>query len=303
MAPGLAIITGATGGLGYEAALGLARAGMTVLMTGRDAGRGADALARARQAAPGASLDFALLDVSSLASVAAFASAVAGPIAVLVNNAGIMALPKRQTTIDGFEQQLGTNYLGHFALTGRLLPHLRGGRVVNVASVAHRRGAIAFDDLQSERAYAPFAAYAQSKLAMLMFGLELERRSQAEGWGVAGYAAHPGWSATRIVVNGIGQKRPGLLTHALQAGFNLLGQSAAAGALPILYAALDPAAKPGGYYGPCCWGETRGHPTESKIYPQAANPADCARLWNAAEALTQVRYGAGTEPAPHLAAG
>ena len=290
MPDGLAIVTGATGGLGYETALGLARAGVAVLMTGRDAGRGATALAQARQAVPGGTLDFALLDVASLASVEAFAGTIAGPVGVLVNNAGIMALPKRELTVDGFERQLGTNYLGHFALTGRLLDRLRGGRVVNVASVAHRRGRIAFDDLSAERRYSPFAAYAQSKLAMLMFGLELQRRSVASGWGVAGYAAHPGWAATSIVLNGIGQKRPGRLARALQTGFSLMGQSAAEGALPILYAALDPAAKPGGYYGPCCWGETRGRPAEARIYPQAADTGDCARLWDAAARLTTVSY-------------
>ncbi len=290
MANRLAIVTGATGGLGYETALGLARAGMSVLMTGRDAGRGATALAQARQAVPGGTLDFALLDVASLASVQAFAGTIERPVSVLVNNAGVMALPKRELTVDGFERQLGTNYLGHFALTGRLLERLRGGRVVNVASLAHRRGAIRFDDLQAGRSYAPIAAYAQSKLAMLMFGLELQRRSMAGGWGIDGYAAHPGWSATSIVLNGIGQKRPGPLARALQTGFSLLGQSAADGALPILYAALDPAARPGGYYGPCCWGETRGRPTESRVFPQAADLGDCARLWQSAELLTKVSY-------------
>ena len=138
----------------------------------------------------------------------------------------------------------------------------------------------------------PWPAYAQSKLAMLMFALELQRRSAAGGWGVDGFAAHPGWAATEIVLNGIGQKRPGLVARVLQTGFNMLGQSAAAGALPFLFAALDDSAKPGGYYGPCCWGETRGRPALAEIRPRAAHLADCARLWDAAEQLTGVRYAA-----------
>ncbi|MGI4953691.1 MAG: SDR family NAD(P)-dependent oxidoreductase [Janthinobacterium lividum] len=284
----LAIVTGATGGLGLETALGLARAGHEVLLTGRNAARGAEALERVRAAGHAR---FALLDVADLASVAAFAGSVTGPVAVLVNNAGVMALPRRELTVDGFERQLGTNYLGHFALTARLLPRLAGGRVVNVSSLAHRRGAIAFDDLQGERRYSPWAAYGQSKLAMLMFSLELDRRSAAAGWGVRAIAAHPGWAASALVAKGVGHGRPGFFAAAMQAGFNALGQSTAAGALPLLYAALDPAAAAGGYYGPCCWGETRGRPTASRIFPQAADQAACARLWDAAGRLTGVTFG------------
>ncbi len=283
----LSIITGATGGLGFEAALGLARAGHEVLLTGRNPARGEVALARLRAAVPAATARFQTLDTASLASVAAFAATIATPVAVLLNNAGVMALPRRETTIDGFERQFGTNHLGHMALTLRLLPHLRGGRVVPVASLAHRRGAIAFDDLNAERAYDPWRAYAQSKLANLMFARELQRRSAANGWGVTGIAAHPGWSATSIVLNGPGGGEPGLVPRIMQWGFNTLGQSAADGARPLLFAALDPAAEPGGYYGPCCWGETRGRPTASKIMPQAMDDAACARLWDASEALLQ----------------
>ena len=285
--PGLAIVTGATGGLGLETALGLAKAGHEVLVTGRDPSRGAAALARVQAVGRAR---FALLDVASLASVAAFAATITQPVGILVNNAGVMALPGRELTVDGFERQLGTNYLGHFALTAHLLPQLRDGRVVNVSSLAHRRGAIAFDDLRGDRSYSAWAAYSQSKLAMLMFSLELQRRSVAQGWGVKAYAAHPGWAASRLVANGRGGQRPGPLAALMQAGFNAMGQSTAAGALPILYAALDAAAVPGGYYGPCCWGETRGHPTASRIFPQASDPAACARLWAFAETLTKVSF-------------
>ena len=283
----LAIVTGATGGLGLETALGLAYAGHEVLLTGRDEARGAAALAKVRAVGPAR---FALLDVASLDSVAAFAATVAEPVAVLVNNAGVMALPRRETTVDGFERQLGTNYLGHFALTARLLPQLHGARVVNVASLAHRRGRIDFEDLQSERSYNPWRAYAQSKLAMLMFGLELHRRAAAAGWNLASIPAHPGWAASRLVANGIGRKRPGPLSVVLQAGFNALAQSTEAGALPLLHAALSPDAEPGAYYGPCCWAETRGHPTRSRIMSDATDPAVCARLWDVSEHLTGTRF-------------
>ena len=287
----LAIVTGATGGLGLEASIGLARAGMEVVLTGRSAERGRAALTRVREAVPGAQVRFAPLDVSSLASVEAFAADVDAPVAVLLNNAGVMALPRRDVTPDGFERQFGTNHLGHFALTARLLPHLRGGRVVTVSSVAHRRGRIAWNDLQSLRSYAPFVAYAQSKLANLMFGLELQRRSTEGGWGVTSIPAHPGWSATQIVLNGPGAGRPGVRERIMQAGFSALGQSAANGALPLLYAALDPAAVPGGYYGPCCWGETRGRPAPAKAMPQATDAGDNARLWELSEELVGVRFG------------
>lgn len=282
----LAVVTGATGGLGLETALGLAAAGHEVLLTGRDPARGAAALARVRAVGEAR---FAVLDVASLESVAAFAAAQDRAIAVLVNNAGVMALPKRGLTADGFEAQIGTNYLGHFALTLRLLPLLRGGRVVNVASLAHRRGAIAFDDLNSARRYGPWRAYEQSKLAMLMFGLELQRRSEAGGWGVTSIPAHPGWAASRLVANGAGRGRAGVVSALMQGGFNLLGQPTAAGALPLLYAALDPGAKGGRYYGPCCWGETRGRPSESRVMPQASDLVDGARLWALSEGLVGVQ--------------
>ena len=287
MQPGLAIITGATGGLGYETALGLARAGHEILLTGRDVAKGQTALQSLRAAIPTANARFALLDVASLASVAAFSQTVQTAIAILVNNAGVMALPHREITVDGFERQLATNYLGHFALTARLRPNLNGARVVNLSSVAHRRGRIDFEDMQGEKAYSPWAAYAQTKLAMLMFSLELHRRSTANGWNIQSIAAHPGWSATSIVLNGPGRGAPGLRERIMQAGFNLLGQSAYEGARPTLYAALDPAAQSGAYYGPCCWGETRGHPAPARIMPQASNQADCARLWDATETLVR----------------
>jgi NAD(P)-dependent dehydrogenase (short-subunit alcohol dehydrogenase family) len=283
-----AVVTGATGGIGYEVALGLARAGREVVLTGRDTGRGEAALTRLRASAPEARAEFRLLDVGSLASVAVFAQAWQGPLGVLVNNAGVMAYPQRRVTADGFEAQLGINYLGHFALTLRLLPALLeagGARVVSVSSLAHRQGRIAFDDLQSERRYAPRVAYQQSKLAMLMFARELQRRSAAQGLDLVSIAAHPGWSATRIVANGMGT---GPRARIAQMAFNLVAQSAAAGALPILYAALDPGAEPGLYYGPSRLGETRGPTAPANIMPQAKDAEACALLWSVSEQLTGV---------------
>ena len=285
---GVAVVTGGTGGLGLEASIGLARAGFEVVVTGRSVERGGAAVLRVGEAVPGARVRFARLDVASLDSVAAFAAGVSGPIAVLLNNAGVMALPTREVTEDGFERQFGTNHLGHFALVARLLPWLRGGRVVSVASLAHRRGRIAFEDLQGERSYSPWVAYAQSKLADLMFARELQRRSDASGWGVTGIAAHPGWARSELVVKGQGSGRPGLKARVMQAGFNAGAQPTAAGAWPLVYAAVDAGAAPGGYYGPCCWGETRGRVSASRVMPQAMDAGDCARLWEVSEELVGV---------------
>ena len=280
-----AIVTGATGGIGYATAEGLARAGIPVVLTGRNAQKGEAALTRLRQVVPHADARFELLDVADLSAVADFAGSWQQPVRALINNAGVMAYRDRRLTKDGFEAQLGTNYLGHFALTLRLLPWLLAGeaRVVSVSSLAHRRGQIAFDDLNGERSYAPWRAYAQSKLAMLMFARELQRRATEHGWPITSIAAHPGWAATDIVVNGQGT---GVLGRIGQALFSAAGQPAAAGAQPILYAALDPAAQPGGYYGPAHFGETRGPPTQARVMPQAKDQAAAARLWTLSEQMT-----------------
>ena len=282
----LAIVTGATGGLGFETARGLAAAGHTVLLTGRNAAKGAYAQTRL----PGAR--FALLDLASLASVRAFAASMTEPVSVLVNNAGVMAPDRRQVTADGFELQTGTNYLGHYALTALLLPQLIAGRahVVQVSSLAHRKGRLAFEDLQGERRYRPWGQYAQSKLMMLMFALELDRRARAAGWPIISNAAHPGWAATDIIANGPGGGRLGLREQVMRGAFNLFAQSAAAGARPMVYAAR--ATEGGGYYGPSGPGERKGAPSPSKIMPQALDRAACARLWTVSAALTGVDWTA-----------
>ena len=266
-----------------------------MVLAGRNREKGAAALARIRAAAPAVAPVFELLDLASLQSVHEFSDRMAEQhpaIGILVNNAGVMAPPRRVVTTDGFELQTATNYLGHFALTARLLPLLQGARVVNVSSLAHRRASLNFSDLQGERQYRPWALYGQSKLAMLMFTLELHRRAMATGWPVQAVAAHPGWSLTDIIVNGPGAGRAGLREQAMQAAFRWFGQSAAAGALPILYAATDPGAEGGGYYGPSGFGELHGPPSPSRIMPQASDPTAAARLWTVSEALTGVSFPA-----------
>jgi NAD(P)-dependent dehydrogenase (short-subunit alcohol dehydrogenase family) len=290
-----AVVTG-TGGLGFETALALARAEAEVILAGRNADRGAYSVARIKAQVPEANIRFAELDLASLASVAAFAKRMAaehGSLDLLVNNAGVMMPPRRRTTADGFELQFGTNYLGHFALTGRLLPLLRAARaprIVEVSSIAHRRAAMDFQDLQAEKRYRPWAAYGQSKLAMLIFALELQRRSDAGGWGLMSLAAHPGIAHTDLFSNGpgLGEVRKRMFGLVLP----LISQSAARGALPLLFAATAPQAAAGGYYGPDGFREMKGWPVRARIMPQATDKAAAARLWQMSEALTGVTFGA-----------
>ena len=292
-----ALVTGATGGLGYETALALADAGADVILAGRNEQKGRDALQAIRKSVPSARLHFETLDLADLASVAEFSARIADRyprVDVLVNNAGVMALPRRQTTRDGFETQFGTNYLGHFALTAQLLPLLRasgGARVVSLASLAHRQGRIDFGDLQGERLYKPWKAYSQSKLAMLMFALELQRRSDAKGWGLMSNAAHPGWALTDLIANGPDSDGPQRVLNGLSVLFKpWLSQSAAAGALPTLFAATSPAAANAGYYGPDGFYELKGAPVPAKIFRQASDIEVAKRLWEVSEQLTATRF-------------
>jgi NAD(P)-dependent dehydrogenase (short-subunit alcohol dehydrogenase family) len=291
----LAVVTG-TGGIGYEDAFALARAGAEVVIAGRNPAKGNAAVARIWEAVPHARVRFEMLDLADLASIAAFAERLEddrGSLDLLINNAAVMALPKRRETIDGFELQFGTNHLGHFALTARLLPLLRNGRnprVVTVSSIAARSGAIDFDDLQAERSYRPMRAYSQSKLANLMFAQEFQRRSVAGRWGVTSIAAHPGVSRTDLIENGAGR-------YSLFNGLRiLLGpvlfQSAAQGALPTLFAATSREAVAGGYYGPDRLRETRGSPAPASVPPQAEDLDAARRLWEVSEQLTGVGFRA-----------
>lgn len=288
----LAVVTGATGGLGYETALELARAGATVVLTGRNADKGAAALAKLKAEVPKAKVSYENLDLSSLGNVTRFAEAFAAKhdrLDILVNNAGVMAPPSREVTKDGFELQFATNYLSHFALTARLLPLLSAaaGRVVPLASVAARQGAIDFANLQAERDYKPMVAYSATKLECLMFGFELQRRSDANGWGIASITAHPGVSRTELVNNGMGESSAaGFARRFLPFIFQPVPQ----GALPTLMAATDPAAKPGGYYGPQGFMEVRGLPGDASPPNQSLDLAVARRLWDVSEELSGVRF-------------
>src|SRR3984885_9939654 len=258
----LAVVTGATGGLGYETALALAGAGAEVLVTGRNTEKGRVAIDRINRAVPSAKVRFEMLDLASLRSVRAFVAKVVAngqPVDLLINNAGVMDLPGRRLTEDGFEMQFGTNHLSHFAFTGLLLPVLRiaeAPRVVNVSSIAHRGGKIDFANLQAERKYRSWPAYQQSKLANLLFTLELQRRSDAYGWGLMSNAAHPGFARTDLIPNGPGSKgMMGLISKTMG---RFMSHSATAGALPTLFAATSPAAVRMGYYGPNGFYELKG---------------------------------------------
>lgn len=293
-----AIVTG-TGGLGFETALALARAGASVIVAGRNPSRGAAAVNQIRRDVPGADVAFGLLDLASLDSIRAFAGRLRGShgsLDLLINNAAVMTPPRRLSTADGFELQFGTNYLGHFALTAELMPLLRKGkqaRVVTLSSLAARNGAIDIDDLQARRGYKPMQAYGQSKLACLMFALELQRRSDAAGWGIRSIAVHPGISRTDLLPNGAGAASvAGLLRRYLW----FLFQPAAQGALPTLFAATSPQARGGAYYGPDRLGETRGYPASAVIPPQALDATAAARLWTASEALTGTVFSAEPKP-------
>lgn len=288
-----AIVTGATSGIGFETALALAAAGAQVLIAARDPAKAERAIFAIRAAHPTAKLAFDHLDTGELSSVSAFAARRGDepPVDLLILNAGIAWLPQREATPDGFERQFAVNYLGHFALAGLLLPRLRpapGTRIVPVASLAHRRGRLAFDDLQFERGYSPAGAYRQSKLAMLMFGLELDRRLRAAGSSVRTVPAHPGWAVTGIHRRG---GRASLSARlAGRAVFAVLGQSAARGALPILYAATSPKAEGGRYYGPGGLGEMRGAPAEAVIARHAADRGAAERLFATSERLTGTTF-------------
>lgn len=290
---GRSVVVTGTGGLGYETALALARAGAEVIIAGRDPAKGQAAVTSIREAAPNTIVQFELVDLASLQSIAIFGARLRrmrSSLDLLVNNAAVMTPPQRLETSDGFELQFGTNYLGHFALTAELLPLLIEGsrpRVVTVSSVAARSGTIDFTDLQAMRSYKPMEVYAQSKLANLMFAFELQRRSDAEGWGIGSIAAHPGISRTDLVHNGAGQMSV--------AGFArtflwFLFQPASRGALPTLFAVTSPDARDGGYYGPDRLSETRGFPAIAKPPQQALDAEVAARLWDVSEQMTGVTF-------------
>jgi NAD(P)-dependent dehydrogenase (short-subunit alcohol dehydrogenase family) len=217
------------------------------------------------------------------------------PLDLLINNAGVMDLPGRRLTEDGFEMQLGTNHLSHFALTGVLLPVLlrAEARVVNISSLAHRGGKIDFDNLQAERKYRSWPAYQQSKLANLLFTFELQRRSDSGGWGLMSNAAHPGYARTDLIPNGPGTG--GLKGAGARLVGSFMSHSAAAGALPTLFAATSPTATPMGYYGPNGFYELKGAVAPAKVLPQAKDETVARKLWEVSERLTGVKWPVGTQ--------
>jgi NAD(P)-dependent dehydrogenase (short-subunit alcohol dehydrogenase family) len=286
-----AIVTGANSGLGLVCARELARKGASVVLACRNAEKGAVAVQEISRAAPTAQLELAALDLGSLASVQAFAERFRSThdgFDLLFNNAGVMA-PPRRVTADGFELQIGTNLLGHFALTARLIGALEGredARVVTLSSLAHKTGRIDFDDLQSERRYNRWRAYGQSKLADLMFALELDRRLRAAGSSIKSIPAHPGYAATNLQSAAVPtvDRLVMVLTNAL------LAQNADRGALPPLYAATEPGVEGGVYIGPDGIGELRGHPRPVSPNRAARDETLAARLWEVSEALTGVHF-------------
>ncbi len=286
----LAVVTGANSGLGLATARELARAGAHVVLAVRSSAKGELAAAAIAEQVPGANVEVRELDLGDLASVKRFAETLVSKTPVLdllINNAGVM-MPPRSTTADGFELQFGTNHLGHFALTGRLLGALAKAddpRVVTVSSLEHKRGYITFDDLQRERSYSPRGAYQQSKLANALFALELDRRAHAADMPVISVLAHPGYSATNLQTTGPTGVSRFVMKHL---GNRLLAQSADQGALPQLYAATAPGVKGGEYYGPDGRGEMRGHPTLVQPIQEARDPEVARRLWEVSEELTGV---------------
>jgi NAD(P)-dependent dehydrogenase (short-subunit alcohol dehydrogenase family) len=288
------IVTGANSGIGYHTALELARAGADVALAGRSEPRYRESLQHIRSEVPAAKVRFEKVDLSSLTSVAEFSKrllAEARPIDLLINNAGVMMPPARKATADGFELQFGTNHLGHFALTAQLLPLLRRARqsrVVNVSSLAHRQGAIHFDDLEWARKYKPWPAYAQSKLANLYFTFEFQRRSEANGWGVISNAAHPGGAQTELIANGQGSDT--IASKLATRVVGIFGQSATQGALPTLFAATALDANAAGYYGPNGFLEIRGAVAPAHVAARAKDPSIAKKLWEVSEQLTGVRW-------------
>jgi NAD(P)-dependent dehydrogenase (short-subunit alcohol dehydrogenase family) len=296
------IITGGNSGIGYHTALKLVRKGADVVLASRDRARGEAAIARLREEAAGKHAELELLDLASLASVRQFADrelARTRPLHVLINNAGVMTPPRRKETADGFELQFGTNVLGHFALTGLLLPAIEASvqasgerpRVVTIASIAHKRGRLNFGDLQSMHSYSPMGAYQQSKLANVMLALELSRRFCAARIPLISVAAHPGVAETNLFksqdYSAVERAARTVVSHAIGTFLNTDSE----GALPTLYAATSPDVVSGGYYGPQGFQEMRGEVVgPAQISPAARNEADAAKLWGICEELTGVRY-------------
>ena len=290
-----AIVTGGNSGLGYYTCRALAARGAQVIMACRDQEKGLSATRRILNDFPHASLEIIPLDLADLRSVRRFVFAFAEEhphLHILVNNAGLMATPYRQT-IDGFELQFGVNHLGHFALTGLLLEQLLAApdaRVVTVSSLIHQSGTINFNDLNSKNNYARWSAYAQSKLANLLFTYELQRRLASRGCSLISLAAHPGYSATNLQTTGVGLGHNRLWLWMMKIGNAIIAQPAQMGALPVLYAAVAPDLRGGDFIGPGGFLGMHGYPVKTHSNPASHDPQTASRLWAISEQLTGVHY-------------
>lgn len=292
-----AVVTGASDGMGVVIATRLARSGAEVVLPVRDRAKGEAAARRIRSAAPEAGLVLRDLDLASLDSVAAFGASMRAdgePVHILVNNAGLMTPPERRTTADGFELQWGTNHLGHVALVGALFPLLQEGRarVTSQVSIAARSGSIDWDDLNSERTYRAQRAYSASKIALGLFGLELDRRSAAAGWGITSNLAHPGVAPTNLLAAQPGYGRAAdtgavRVIRWLSARGLLLGTPETA-ALPALLAATGDDAAGGRLYGPSGPGHLGGAPAEQRLFAPLRDTAEAARVWEVSQRLTGI---------------
>lgn len=302
----LAIVTGASDGIGLGLAGRLAAAGAEVILPVRNPTKGAAALERIRAATPRAKVSAAEMDLSSLASVAASSdrlNAAGRPINILINNAGVMTPPTRQVTEDGLELQFETNFLGHFALVAHLLPLLQAGRarITSQTSFGARGASFNWDDLQWAHPYDAMKAYNQSKLALMVFGLELDRRSTTGGWDITSNVSHPGITATNLLAAHpeMGRDRDTVPVRIIRrlARMGMLVQTVEGGLLPALYAATSPQAQGGRFYGPSGIAHLSGAPAEQKIYTPAASNGDATRLWEVSERLAGVHFpSVGSSP-------
>ncbi|WP_410585787.1 SDR family oxidoreductase [Amycolatopsis sp. lyj-108] len=300
----LAVVTGASDGVGLGLANRLAAAGAEVVLPVRNPRKGEAAIARIRRENPDAELSLRDLDLSSLTSVAALADRLAEEgraIHLLIANAGVMTPPDRQTTEDGFELQFGTNHLGHVALVARLLPLLRAGkaRITSQISIAAGRHSLNWDDLQWERKYNGDQAYSQSKIAFGLFGLELDRRSRDNGWGITSNLSHPGVTPTNLLAARpeIGRGRDTMTVRFIRtlAARGILFGKVESALLPALYAATSPSAEGGRLYGPSGFNHLSGPPAEQKLYSPLRSTDDARRIWKISEELTGLRFPAESD--------
>ena len=284
------IVTGATSGIGYEAALALAKADAAVILASRNETKGNLTVEKIKGIYPAANVSFMVLDTASQASVRDFCTEwmkTERKIDTLILNAGISNVPTREETVDGFERQLATNYLGHFTMTNLLLPCINpDGRIIPVSSLAHKRTHLRFEDLQLKQRYNPMTAYNHSKLAVLTFALELSRRLQDSDSNIKVVPVHPGVAATGITRGG--DRANPIIRNVAKTMFGLIGQSAEQGAWPILYAATAHDVKNGDYYGPGGAGERKGIPAPAKIASHAADCENGKKLWTLTQGLTGI---------------